>query len=93
MSVAYELATPTTLQLTPNAVNLLKGSNYITTDGDKITLTYRDGKVATLGDLKQAMAETDEKIAKSQILVDTVTGDKYRIIITNGVLDVQAVNE
>ena len=46
--VVYELATPTTIQLTPNEISLLEGVNNISTDGDKITLTYRDGKFATL---------------------------------------------
>ena len=40
INVCYELATPITIQLTPQVVNLLKGVNNISTDGDKITLTY-----------------------------------------------------
>lgn len=58
----YELATPTTIQLTPNAVNLLKGANYISTDGDKITITYRSGEMATLGDVKEAIDKVDSQI-------------------------------
>ena len=51
LQVVYELATPITINLTPHTINLLKGVNNISTTGDKITLTYRDGSVATLGDL------------------------------------------
>ena len=51
-TICYELATPTTIQLTPNEISLLSGVNNISTDGNSITLTYRDGKVATLGDLE-----------------------------------------
>ena len=51
--VAYELASPRTITLTPNEISLLKGVNNISTDGDSISLTYRDGKVATLGDLDE----------------------------------------
>lgn len=44
----YRLATPITYQLTPNVITLLEGVNNISTTGDKITLTYRNGKFATL---------------------------------------------
>lgn len=47
----FKLATPRTITFTPNEISLLMGINNISTDGDNITLTYRDGKVATLGDL------------------------------------------
>lgn len=48
VQLAYELATPITINLTPHTISLLKGVNNISTDGDKITLTYRNGKFATL---------------------------------------------
>lgn len=38
--VAYKLATPTELTLTPAEIELLKGNNTITTDGKTITLEY-----------------------------------------------------
>ena len=37
----YKLATPQTIQLTPQEINLLKGVNNIWTDGDSIELTYK----------------------------------------------------
>ena len=58
LQICYELATPITINLTPHTINLLKDVNNISTDGDKITLTYRDGSVATLGDL----LEVEKKI-------------------------------
>ena len=39
--VAYKLATPTELTLTPQELELLKGYNYIYTDGDNINITYK----------------------------------------------------
>ena len=39
--VAYELATPTELPLTPQTVALLAGNNTIWTDGDSIEIAYR----------------------------------------------------
>lgn len=92
LQVCYELATPITINLTPHTINLLKGVNNISTDGDKITLTYRDGKVATLGDLTSAVDNFDSKIDDSKILTDTATGDKYILVVTNGVLDIQQVS-
>ena len=52
LQVVYELATPTTISLTPEQVKLLQGVNTITTNADNITLTYRNGSVATLNDLE-----------------------------------------
>jgi hypothetical protein len=40
LQVVYELATPTELTLTPAELELLKGYNYITTNGTTITLDY-----------------------------------------------------
>lgn len=39
--ICYELATPTELTLTPAELELLKGYNYITSNGDNIELTYQ----------------------------------------------------
>lgn len=39
--VVYPLTTPTELTLTPAELELLKGYNYITTNGDNIELTYQ----------------------------------------------------
>lgn len=91
-TICYELATPITIQLTPNAVNLLKGVNNVSTDGDNITLTYREGEVSTLGDLKDSEKKLTDLVLESQILVDTATGDKYILVVTNGVLDIQQVS-
>ena len=92
LQVCYELATPITYQLTPHTIKLLEGVNNISTDGDSITLTYRDGSVATLGDLTSAVDNLDSKIDESKILTDTATGDKYILVVTNGVLSVEQVS-
>ena len=41
VQVFSKLRTPTTIQLTPQEINLLKGINNIWTDGDTIELTYK----------------------------------------------------
>lgn len=48
--VAYELATPTTIQLTPQQIKMLKGNNVLTADGD-MNLTYQTDSV--VGDVKE----------------------------------------
>lgn len=90
--LVYELETPITINLTPHTIKLLEGVNNITTDGDKITLTYRNGSVATLGDLTSAVDNLDSKIDESKILTDTATGDKYILVVTNGVLSVEQIS-
>ena len=92
LEICYKLETPITINLTPHTIKLLEGVNNISTTGDKITLTYRDGKVATLGDLTSAVDNLDSKIDESKILTDTATGDKYILVVTNGVLDIQQVS-
>lgn len=47
----------TTISLTPEQVKLLQGVNTITTNADNITLTYRNGSVATLNDLESLYAK------------------------------------
>lgn len=40
-TMCYELATPTTIQTTPEEITLLKGENVLSTDGDSIELKYK----------------------------------------------------
>ena len=59
--VVYEISTPYIIQLAGSQVELLKGLNNVISDGDSITLTYRDGEVATLADV----VDLDKKIDAS----------------------------
>lgn len=60
--VVYELATPTTIQLTPQQIKMLKGNNVLVADGD-MNLTYQvDGVV---GDIKEWTEEQIEGIEVS----------------------------
>lgn len=43
-TICYELATPQTIQLTPEQLQMLKGYNRVTIDNGAITLTYRANK-------------------------------------------------
>ena len=44
VTIAYELATPQTYNLTPEQVTMLLGNNYLSTEDGTITLTYMAGK-------------------------------------------------
>ena len=50
VQVCYKLATPFTIQLTPQELKLLKGTNHITTNGTTINLGYQPDNV--IGEVK-----------------------------------------
>lgn len=58
----YELATPIEIDLTPRIVNLLQGANVVISNGTSIEITYRNGNIATLGDVAQ-INKTINKLA------------------------------
>lgn len=74
VTVVYELATPQTLQLTPQQVQLLKGINNISTTGTTITVTFKNGSVAHLDDLPEnVFTDLDkEKLASIDTLVNAL---------------------
>ena len=87
----YELATPRTITLTQNEISLLEGVNVISTDGDSISLTYRDGKVATLGDLEVAANNLQEQIDQNETMEDETTQLLYKLGVNNGLLFMEEV--
>lgn len=91
LQVCYPLATPRTIQLTPNEISLLKGVNNISTDGDSISLTYRDGKVATLGDLEDTANNLQEQIDQNETMEDETTQLLYKLGVNNGLLYIEEV--
>lgn len=62
--VAYELATPTTLSFTPTDVELLEGTNVVTTNGEKVAVTYGRSLWQDIDDLK---TDTEGKLDKSDV--------------------------
>ena len=64
-----ERETPVEIDLTPRIVNLLQGANVVTSNGTSVTLTYREGTIATLADIP---SETVNKLAD---MVADVQGD------------------
>ena len=62
--VSYPLATPTTLSFTPADVELLEGTNVVSTNGEKIAVTYGRSLWQNIDDLK---TDTEGKLDKSDV--------------------------
>lgn len=82
--VCYELATPTTLTLTPAELELLKGNNTITANGAEISLSYYPdnaiGALAGRVDAKPSAADVDTRVRQSIYElgeIDSYNGDYY----------------
>lgn len=58
--LVYELATPVTIQLTPQQLQMLKGLNYVWTDADNMELDYyvdKDKKLVVVGNAEQLLSK------------------------------------
>lgn len=55
IQICYELATPTTLNLTPAELTLLRGNNTVTTENNQVSLTA-SGVVGAIGELAEEVA-------------------------------------
>lgn len=91
--ICYELENPIEIQLTPQQIALLKGYNYLSTNCQNLKLTYRTGQMATLGDVLNLENKLEDEILDSTILTDTVTGDKYKLVVTSGVLSIEQISD
>lgn len=70
LQVCYELATPTTLSFDPTDVELLEGTNVVSTNGEKVAVTYDRSLWQDIDDLK---TDTEGKLDKSDVA--TIEGD------------------
>ena len=64
ISIAYEIATPTTLSFDPTDVELLDGTNVVSTNGEKVAVTYGRSLWQDIADLK---TDTEGKLNKSDV--------------------------
>jgi hypothetical protein len=71
-SLAYKLATPTEIQLTPHEISLLKDYAYVSTNGTSIALDYHNGEIATLGDVAQ-LGETVNELGNCFVNVEDIS--------------------
>lgn len=55
VQLCYELATPQTYQLTPQQLALFKGINNISANAKTVQVTYRNGELATTGNIVDAV--------------------------------------
>lgn len=64
IQVLYSLATPTTLSFDPTDVELLEGMNVVSTNGEKVAVTYGRSLWQDIADLK---TDTEGKLNKSDV--------------------------
>ena len=64
LQVCYELATPTTISFTPTDVELLEGTNVVSTNGEKVAVTY--GR-SLWQDIDKLKTDTEGKLDKSNV--------------------------
>ena len=62
--LCYELATPTTLSFDPTDVELLEGTNVVSTNGEKVAVTY--GR-SLWQDIDKLKTDTEGKLDKSNV--------------------------
>lgn len=80
VQLVYELATPYTIQLTPHEISLLKDYAYVSTNGTNIQFFYKNGEMASLGDvaqLGQTVNELSENVKREYVSVDITTSMTY----------------
>lgn len=85
VQLCYELATPTTLTLTPAELELLKGNNTITANGAEISIEYYPdnaiGALAGRVDEKPSTADVDTRVRQSIYelgMIESYNGNYYR---------------
>ena len=62
--LCYELATPTTISFTPTVLELLDGTNVVSTNGEKVAVTY--GR-SLWQDIETLKTDTEGKLDKSDV--------------------------
>lgn len=67
LQICYPLATPTTLSLTPTDVELLEGTSVVSTNAEKVAVTYKAGILATLGDIDDLNDKVKTKFDKANV--------------------------
>lgn len=70
LQVCYELATPTTISFDPTDIELLEGTNVVSTNAEKVAVTYGRSLWQDIDELK---TDTDGKLDKSDVA--TIEGD------------------
>lgn len=88
MQVLYMLATPTTIQLTPQQIQLLKGTNTLTASTGQISVTV-NGVSGAIGQVQEQVNELAEDVAGIDTRLSTVESDmpKKANIISGGFME------
>ena len=83
LQICYELATPTTIQLTPQQIQLLKGQNTLTASTGQISVTV-NGVSGSIGSVQEQVNATDAAVAElaEQLPSAPTTDGTYTLTVT-----------
>lgn len=83
VQLVYELATPTTIQLTPQQIQLLKGQNTLTASTGQISVTV-NGVSGSIGAVQEQVNATDAAVADiaEQLPSAPTTDGAYVLTVT-----------
>lgn len=86
LQLCYELATPTTIQLTPQQIQLLKGTNTITASTGQISVTA-NGVSGAIGVVQEQVNATDAALAELADKLPTAPTTDGAYVLTVTVAD------
>lgn len=86
LQLCYELATPTTIQLTPQQIQLLKGQNTLTASTGDISVTV-NGVSGSIGQVQEQANATDEALAELADKLPTAPTTDGAYVLTVTVTD------
>ena len=69
IEIWYKIATPYEIQLTPHEISLLKDYAYVSTNGTNMSFSYKNGELASLGDVAQ-LGQTVNELAEGKANFD-----------------------
>jgi len=84
--ICYKLATPLTIQLTPQQIQLLKGTNTVSADCGDVSLKYQPDNV--IGELKGEIEAVEAELAEAEesfriVYEDYIANTSMGIVVQN----------
>ena len=97
LQISYTIENPYTIQLTPHEISLLKDYAYVSTNGTNMQFSYKNGEMASLGDVEnlgKTINLLGDKVltynnAKEVDLNSLVNNGSYGVLVNNGNMEKQ----